>query len=346
MAGQIKAWGQALGFQQLGIAPAEVGEAETELQAWLAAGYHGEMDYMARHGQRRSRPGELISGTVRVIVARMDYLPTEARPPAELLTQPRQAYFARYSLGRDYHKLLRRRLQQLADRITESFGPFGYRVFVDSGPVMEKPLAALAGLGWQGKHTNLINRDAGSWFLLGTILTDLPLPTDNPVTNHCGSCTACIEVCPTRAIVGPYQLDARRCISYLTIEQRGTIPVELRPAVGNRVFGCDDCQLFCPWNKFARPTQEPDFQPRHGLDSADLVSLFNWDEAAWRERTRGSALRRPGYTGWLRNLAVALGNSPASPAVREALAGRMTHESELVREHVQWALTRQKAEDD
>lgn len=346
MADQIKAWGRELGFQQVGIAPASTGGAEADLEAWLAAGYHGDMDWMAKHGQRRTRPGDLIPGTKRVIVARMDYLPREGRPPSALLEQPDKAYIARYSLGRDYHKLLRRRLQQLADRVTGGYGTFGYRVFVDSGPVMEKPLAALAGLGWQGKHTNLLNRDAGSWFLLGTIYTDLPLPTDAPVTNHCGSCTACLDVCPTQAIVAPYQLDARRCISYLTIEQRDAIPVEFREAIGNRIFGCDDCQLFCPWNKFARHTTEADFLPRHDLDTSDLVDLFIWDEETWRERTRGSALRRPGFIGWLRNLAVALGNAPPSATTRKALSKRESHESELVREHVRWALEKQARSDD
>jgi epoxyqueuosine reductase len=338
---QIKAWGLELGFQQIGIAPAAVGAAEGDLQAWLAAGYHGAMDYMARHGLRRSRPAELVPGTVRVIVARMDYWPAHARPAAALLDDGQSAYLARYSLGRDYHKVLRRRLQRLAGRIEAQCGPFGYRVFVDSGPVMEKPLAALAGLGWQGKHTNLINRQAGSWFLLGTILTDLPLSVDSPAEDHCGSCRACIDVCPTQAIVAPYRLDARRCISYLTIESRGPIPLELRTAIGNRVFGCDDCQLVCPWNKFATPTQEQDFTPRHGLDTPDLVTLFDWDETTWQQRTEGSALRRPGYQGWLRNLAVALGNAPPSARIQAALRARLGDSSALVQEHVQWALKKQ-----
>jgi epoxyqueuosine reductase len=341
LATQIKAWGLDLGFQQLGIAPASAGDAQAGLDQWLAAGFQGEMAYMAKHGHRRSRPAELVPGTVRVIMARMDYLPPEAEPPAALLNEPDTAYIARYSLGRDYHKLLRRRLQQLADRIARQFGPFGYRVFVDSGPIMEKPLAALAGLGWQGKHTNLINRDAGSWFLLGALLTDLPLPLDEPVTNHCGTCRACLDVCPTQAIVAPYQLDARRCISYLTIENRGVIPEEFRAAMGNRIFGCDDCQLFCPWNKFAQATGEADFLPRHGLDTPALLDLFSWSETEWEERTRGSALRRPGYNGWLRNIAVALGNARPSERVRKALQGQLNHASALVREHVEWALGRQ-----
>jgi epoxyqueuosine reductase len=270
----------------------------------------------------------------------MDHLPRESRRPLDRLADPDRAYIARYALGRDYHKLLRRRLQQLADRMQAEIGPFGYRVFTDSAPVLEKPLAAKAGLGWQGKHTNLINRQAGSLFLLGTMYTDLELPAQEPVTDHCGSCRACIDVCPTKAIVAPYQLDARRCISYLTIEHRGSIPEDLRPALGNRIFGCDDCQLVCPWNRYAQPTDEPDFQPRHGLDDVTLVELFNWDEATWQRRTEGSALRRPGYIGWLRNIAVGLGNGSSTSVVRGALAERLTHPSPLVREHVTWALTR------
>ncbi|MDJ0927815.1 MAG: tRNA epoxyqueuosine(34) reductase QueG [Gammaproteobacteria bacterium] len=337
----MRGWAADLGFQQLGIAATDLQAAEAQLEAWLAAGYHGAMDYMQRHGRRRTRPADLLPGTRRVIVVRMDYLPDEAQPPAALLAQPEQAYVARYTLGRDYHKLMRHRLQRLAQQVEAEVGQFNYRVFVDSGPVMEKPLAAKAGLGWQGKHTNLINKEAGSWFLLGVIYTDLPLPVDGPVTDHCGSCRACLDVCPTGAIVAPYQLDARRCISYLTIELRGSIPVELRTAIGNRIFGCDDCQLFCPWNKFARPTAEADFQPRHQLDSATLLELFNWNEATWEQRSRGSAIRRAGYTGWLRNIAVALGNAPASAEIVAALQARADHPSALVREHVQWALDRQ-----
>lgn len=340
LAADVKSWGRELGFQQIGIAPADLGKAEADLEAWLAAGFHGSMDYMAKHGRRRSRPAELVPGTLRVVMARMDYLPRAPRPAREILAEPGTAYLARYSLGRDYHKLLRRRLQRLADRMVATCGHFGYRVFVDSGPVMEKPLAALAGLGWQGKHTNLINREDGSWFLLGALLTDLPLPVDEPAADHCGSCHACLDVCPTGAIVAPYRLDARRCISYLTIENRGSIPVELRPLLGNRVFGCDDCQLFCPWNKFASASPEPDFQPRHGLDDIELVELFAWDEPTWSERTRGSAIRRAGYLGWLRNLAVALGNAPRSTRIRNALLARRNHPSALVSEHVEWALAR------
>lgn len=340
---RIGHWGRELGFQQLGIADTNLSAAEANLEDWLAAGYHGEMAYMMRHGQRRSRPAELVPGTRRVIVARMNCRPAEPSDPLALLDEPGQAYLARYSLGRDYHKLMRSRLQKLADRIAAEIGVFGYRVFVDSAPVMEKPLAVKAGLGWQGKHTNLINRQAGSWFMLGVIYTDLDLPVDSAEADHCGSCTACIDVCPTGAIVAPYQLDARRCISYLTIELTGSIPVELRPAIGNRIFGCDDCQLFCPWNKFARDSEEPDFSPRHGLDAAGLLELFAWTETEWETRTRGSALRRPGYVGWLRNIAVALGNSPTTTGIQAALEARRQHPSALVREHVEWALAQHAA---
>ncbi len=334
---QIRSWGADLGFQQVGVAGLSLDDAEARLDDWVARGLHGELTYMTRHGRKRTRPDELLPGTVRVISARMDYLPAMAAPANRILEDGGLAYIARYALGRDYHKLLRRRLRQLAERIREAGAPHGYRVFVDSAPVLEKPLAAAAGLGWQGKHTNLINRQAGSWFLLGEIYTDLPLPPDEPVTDHCGSCRACLEVCPTGAIVAPYLLDARRCISYFTIESRGPIPVEFRKAMGNRIFGCDDCQLVCPWNRYARPTTEPDFAPRHGLDAARLTDLFAWSEQEWSLRTAGSALRRPGYPGWLRNIAVALGNAPASAGVIRALESRADHPSELVREHVAWA---------
>ena len=344
LAARIKEWGQELGFQQLGISDTDLTAAEDRLRNWLDAGHHGEMNYMAQHGTRRTRPAELVDGTLRVIVARMDYLPPERQSPTSLLDAPERAYVARYALGRDYHKILRHRLQALADRVQAAVGHFGYRVFVDSAPVMEKPLAEKAGLGWIGKHTNLINQTAGSWFLLGEIYTDLPLPTDEPATDHCGTCRACLDVCPTEAIVAPYVVDARRCISYLTIELRGSIPAQLRPLMGNRIFGCDDCQLFCPWNKFARVTTEPDFLPRHGLDTAALIELFGWDESTWEHNTRGSALRRPGYEGWLRNIAVALGNAHPSPAVINALRSRRDDPSPLVREHVQWALDRHRAE--
>jgi epoxyqueuosine reductase len=338
LAERIKAWGLELGFQQLGISGIQLDTAERRLQEWLESGFHGEMDYMSRHGQKRGRPDELVAGTIRVISARMDYLPDEENPPHELLDDASRAYIARYALGRDYHKVLRTRLQKLADRIEAEVGSFGYRVFVDSAPVLEKPLAQKAGLGWIGKHTNLINKDAGSWFMLGEIYTDIPLPSDNPASDHCGSCKACIEVCPTGAIVAPYVLDARRCISYLTIELKGTIPIEFRSAIGNRIFGCDDCQLFCPWNKFSQHSNEADFAPRHGLDSIDLVTLFGWDEGDWEKNTLGSAIRRTGYEGWLRNIAIALGNAKTSRRVIDALHSRLKHPSPIVREHVRWAL--------
>jgi epoxyqueuosine reductase len=300
------------------------------------------MSYMERHGSKRSRPAELVPGTVRVIAARMNYWPEHARSARDVLADGSRGYVARYALGRDYHKVMRRRLQRLAAAIEARIGAFGYRVFVDSAPVLEKPLARDAGLGWVGKHTNLLDRD-GSWFLLGELYTDLPLPPDGPVTEHCGSCRACIDVCPTNAIVAPYELDARRCISYLTIEQRGSIPPDLRRAVGNRIFGCDDCQLFCPWNKFAQPTAIGDFAVRHGLDGAGLVELFSWSEDEWRRRTEGSALKRAGYEGWLRNVAVALGNAPADGRIVAALEARADHASAVVREHVEWALAQQRA---
>jgi epoxyqueuosine reductase len=296
------------------------------------------MDYMQRHGTRRSRPAELVPGTLRVISVRMDYLPEEQNKATALLDDPSRAYVSRYALGRDYHKVMRRRLQKLASRIEVAVGPFGYRAFVDSAPVLEKPLAEKAGLGWIGKHTNLINREAGSWFFLGELYTDLPLPTDEAASDHCGTCRACIDVCPTNAIVAPFKLDARRCISYLTIEMRGSIPHEFRKSIGNRIYGCDDCQLFCPWNKFARLTTEDDFQARHSLDDIDLVELFAWTEAEWLERTAGSAIRRIGYECWLRNIAVALGNARTSSEVVDALRSRRNNQSELVAEHVQWAL--------
>jgi epoxyqueuosine reductase len=298
------------------------------------------MGYMARHGTKRSRPAELVPGTRRVIVVRLDYYPEDRDRSWAVLDDAERAFVSRYALGRDYHKVMRRRLQALADRIGAEVGEFGYRAFVDSGPVLEKPLARAAGLGWVGKHTNLIDKDAGSWFFLGVLYTDLELPVDEPATEHCGSCSACIDVCPTQAIDAPYQLDARRCISYLTIENPGTIPDEFRAAMGNRIYGCDDCQLVCPWNKFATRTNEPDFAPRHRLDDASLVELFAWDEAAFARLTEGSAIRRIGHERWLRNIAVALGNAPTTPAVVDALRARETDDSELVREHVAWALAR------
>jgi len=345
LATRIKVWGKELGFQQLGITDTRLGSHEKLLKQWLKRGFHGSMEYMERHGTRRSRPAELVPGTVRVISARMDYISAEAKPAAELMADSESALISRYALGRDYHKVLRNRLQKLATRIAEETGPFGYRAFVDSAPVLEKALAEKAGLGWIGKHSNLLNMRAGSWFFLGEIYTDLPLPIDTPAENHCGDCVRCLAACPTGAIVGPYQVDARKCISYLTIELKGSIPEDLRPLMGNRIFGCDDCQLVCPWNRFAKMTEETDFLPRDGLDAASLVRLFSWSEADFLERTRGSAIRRTGYTGWLRNIAVALGNvdlqQAANPeAIIEALNQRRNHPSALVREHVEWALSR------
>ncbi|HVY67123.1 MAG TPA: tRNA epoxyqueuosine(34) reductase QueG [Gammaproteobacteria bacterium] len=335
----MRTLGVQLGFTKLGIAATALAEDEARLERWLAAGRHGAMAYMQRHGTKRSRPDELVPGTLRVISARMDYWRPDARDARTVLGDPRAGYVARYALGRDYHKVLRSRLRRLADAIAQRIGDFGYRVFVDSAPVLEKALARNAGLGWIGKHTNLLDRD-GSWFLLGEIYTDLPLPADAPVTAHCGSCRACLDVCPTQAIVAPYELDARRCISYLTIELRGAIPEPLRAAIGNRIFGCDDCQLFCPWNKFARTATLDDFAPRHALDGSRLVDLFGWSESEWEARTAGSAIRRAGYEGWLRNVAVALGNAPPDPAVTAALASRRDDPSPIVREHVAWALQR------
>ena len=338
LANLIKRWGVELGFQQVGIADTDLAEAELRLHEWLLKGRHGEMDYMARHGTKRTRPADLVPGTLRIISARMDYLPEPAGDVQRQLQDPAAAFTSRYALGRDYHKVLRGRLQRLAERIETQVGGFGFRVFVDSAPVLEKPLAEKAGLGWIGKHTNLINRRAGSWFFLGEIYTDLPLPVDQPARDHCGSCSACIRICPTQAIVAPYQLDARRCISYLTIELKGPIPEPLRHPLGNHIFGCDDCQLVCPWNRFARLTGEADFRARHGLDSVALVELFGWTEDDFLRRTEGSAIRRIGHLAWLRNLAVALGNAPRSLQVLGALAARTTHPSKLVREHVAWAI--------
>jgi epoxyqueuosine reductase len=337
---QLDVFARELGFDQVGIAGIELPEDEANLERWIAEDRHGEMEYMARHGRRRSRPDELVPGTLRVISVRMACSAPDAERAQEVLADGSRAYVARYALGRDYHKILRGRLVQLAERLEGEAGPFGYRAFVDSAPVMEKPLARNAGLGWIGKHTNLINERAGSLFMLGELFTDLPLPVDAPAKDRCGSCSACLPACPTGAITAPYQLDARRCISYLTIEYHGSIPESLRPAIGNRIFGCDDCQLVCPWNKFARVAAEPDFRTRHGLDSADLAGLFGWSEADYSERTEGSALRRLGYRRWLRNIAVALGNAPGSEAVIAALASRRDDADAIVREHVTWALAR------
>lgn len=338
----IRRWGEDLGFQQIGFSDVDLQRAERRLHTWLDKKFHGDMTYMERHGLKRSRPELLIPGTVSVISARMDYLPEDQKRAEQLLDHPSKAYISRYALGRDYHKVLRGRLRSLARQIEAHASRFGYRVFVDSAPVLEKPIAEKAGLGWIGKHTNLINRNAGSWFFLGELYTNLPLPADRAEASHCGSCRACIDVCPTGAIVEPYELDARKCISYLTIELPGSIPEPLRKLIGNRVYGCDDCQIFCPWNKFAEPSGEGDFSPRHGLDDADLVELFLWDEGTWLQKTEGSAIRRIGYERWLRNIAVGLGNAASTPAVVDALRTRQASPHAVVREHVQWALEQHK----
>ncbi|NZA25235.1 tRNA epoxyqueuosine(34) reductase QueG [Luteimonas sp. SJ-92] len=340
LAARVRALAREAGFQRCGIAGIELGEDEAHLRDWLAQGLYGSMAWMARHGVKRSRPQELVPGTLRVISVGLDYGRDDDDVAWRTLADGERAYVARYALGRDYHKLMRGRLQKLAERIAAEIGPFGHRVFVDSAPVLERALARNAGLGWIGKHTCLIDRDGGSWFFLGEIYVDLPLPVDAPASAHCGSCTRCIDVCPTGAIVAPHRLDARRCISYLTIEHEGAIPETLRPAIGNRIFGCDDCQLACPWNKFARRTDEPDFRARNGLDTASLASLFAWDEEEFLQRTEGSAIRRSGHRRWLRNIAVALGNAPTTPEVVAALRARADAPDEMVREHVAWALAR------
>lgn len=359
----IKAWGAELGFARLGIANIDLAQDEAHFRDWLAQGFNGDMEYLSRHGSKRYRPAELLPGTVSCISARLDYWPSDAADAESVLAADGArghsgaaagnvgagsgrvghgdgslGYVSRYALGRDYHKLMRQRLQKLCDRIAEVVGPFGHRAFVDSAPVLEKALARNAGLGWIGKHTNLIDAKAGSYFFLGEIYVDLELPMDIDASSHCGTCNACIPACPTGAIVAPYRLDARRCISYLTIELKGPIPTELRRPMGNRIYGCDDCQLACPWNKFARPTREPDFAVRHGLDRTDLAALFAWTEEEFVEKTRGSAISRIGYERWLRNIAVALGNAPSNASVRAALLSRQDHPSDLVREHVGWAL--------
>ncbi len=332
-----------LGFSQVGYSRARLGEHERHFLNWLDNGYHGEMDYMQRHANLRCKPDQLHDGTVTVISVRLDYLPPQAADSWSIIDNDSKAFVSRYALGRDYHKLMRRRLQKMAEQLGDEIGPFGYRAFVDSAPVLEKAFAQSAGLGWIGKHTNLLSREAGSWFFLGELYTDLDLPeTNNARSSHCGSCQACIDICPTQAIVAPYQLDARRCISYLTIELRGSIPLELRPLIGNRIYGCDDCQLVCPWNKFAQATTEPDFAIRHQLDCADLIELFSWTESEFLERTAGSAIRRIGHECWLRNIAVALGNATQDAQVIDALKSRVDHPSALVREHVEWALAQQR----
>ncbi len=348
LAEQVKTWGRELGFQQIGIADTDLDRHERYLRQWLQRGYHGDMEWMAAHGNKRSRPGELLPGTLRIISARMDYLPGDTQQ-IKILKDAGKAYISRYALGRDYHKIIRKRLAQLAQMLEKTVGGTpNQRAFVDSAPVLERALAEKAGLGWIGKNTLVLNSNAGSWFFLGEIYTDIPLPVDtSEQPDRCGKCRACLQVCPTDAFPAPYQLDARRCISYLTIENKGSIPEEFREPMGNRVFGCDDCQAICPWNKYAKPSTEPDFKPRHNLDHGDLLDLFNWSESEYLQRTAGSAIRRIGYQRWLRNLAVGLGNAPSSEAVINALEakrekGPREGVSEMVREHIDWALQRQR----
>jgi len=348
---QIQTWARELGFSQIGIAGVDLSSAEPGLSAWLAAGFHGDMHYMAAHGLKRARPAELIPGTVSVITARMDYLPaaTFVNPGAwqaiefSRLERPAEGIVSVYARGRDYHKLMRVRLQKLSEKIAGQVEPFGYRVFTDSAPVLEAELAARSGQGWRGKHTLLLNREAGSMFFLGEIYVNAALPPSAPVAQHCGACSACIDVCPTQAIIAPYRLDARRCISYLTIEHAGPIPLALRPLMGNRIYGCDDCQLVCPWNKFAQRSTLPDFDERHGLTGQQLVTLFAWTEEEFLRFTEGSAIRRIGHERWLRNIAVAMGNAlragtAQDAEIRQGLQSRVGHPSEMVREHILWAL--------
>jgi epoxyqueuosine reductase len=337
LADDIKTWGRELGFQQIGISDIDLSEADTHLQLWLNNNFHGEMDYMHRHGSMRSHPEQLVPGTLRIISTRMDYLPAEPQS-IEVLNDSSIAYISRYAVGRDYHKVIRQRLQKLATKIQSNVGDFGYRALVDSAPVLERAIAEKAGLGWIGKNTMLINKKAGSWFFLGELFTDLPLPIDLKANDHCGTCSACLDICPTDAFVEPNNLDARKCISYLTIELRTSIPEELRPLMGNRVFGCDDCQLCCPWNKFSSPTKESNFSPRHELDRKELIELFNWTEEQFLEKTAGSPIRRIGYECWLRNLAVGLGNAESNPEIISTLQTKINDSSSLVREHVEWAL--------
>ncbi len=332
---------EQLGFDALGISDIQLSQAESRLLEWLNKGYHGSMDYMQRHGEKRSQPDKLIPGSLSVISVRMNYLSEDQGTAIDLLNCADKAYISRYALGRDYHKLMRHRLAKLVKHIEKEIGPFGYRVFTDSAPVLEKPIAAKAGLGWVGKHSNILCKEEGSWFFLGEIYVDLALPQNKPEKDHCGDCTNCIDVCPTGAIVEPYVVDARRCISYLTIENRGSIPEALRPLMGNRIYGCDDCQLFCPWNRFAKKAIESDFEARHGVDDISLIELFSWSEAQFLTRFEGSPIRRIGYSSWLRNIAVALGNAKFSSDIVEALELKKCYPSELVREHVIWAIAEQ-----
>ncbi len=338
LASKITDWAAQLGFQDIGFSDIDLSEAEQRLISWLDKGYQGDMDWMHKHGLKRSRPQELVANTQSIISVRMDYLPVDSADPVMVLNHPELAYISRYALGRDYHKVMRQRLQKLATKIADEIGEFGYRVFVDSAPVLEKPIAVKAGLGWMGKHTNVLSKEAGSWFFLGEIYTDLPLQPSSAKSDHCGECTACIDVCPTQAIIAPYTLDARLCISYLTIEHKGAIPEQLRPLMGNRIYGCDDCQLICPWNRFASHSELDDFAVRHELDSATLVRLFEWTETEFLENMQGSPIRRIGYERWQRNLAVAMGNAPKSAVIIDSLTKQLPYASELVKEHIQWSL--------
>lgn len=346
LSNSIKNWGLALGFDHIGITDTDLHEAEVRHEDWIKKGFHGDMDYMAKHGIKRTRPAELVPNTLRVISVRLDYLPPNAADSEGILQNSEKAFISRYALGRDYHKVLRNKLQKLCDKIQAELPKFDnnhfeYRAFTDSAPVLEVALAEKAGLGWRGKHTLLINKDRGSWFFLGEIYTNLPLAIDAPASNHCGTCTSCMEVCPTQAITAPYEVDARRCISYLTIELKDSIPLELRPLIGNRVYGCDDCQLFCPWNKFAEISKETDFAVRNGLDDISLIECFQWSEDEFKANMAGSAIYRIGYEQWLRNIAVGLGNAKSSPEVIAALQSRLAGASEILREHISWALDRQ-----
>ena len=341
IAADIKKWGVELGFQQVSFTDIDLSKYEHHLKDWIDRNYHGAMSYMAENHDKRCHPEQLVPGTIRVVCVRMDYA-LDSKDSLESMENTGKAYVSRYARGRDYHKLIRKRLQKLARRIQDVVGPFGYRAFVDSAPVLERALAEKSGMGWIGKNTMLINKQAGSWFFLGELFTDLPLPVDEQVSDHCGSCSACLDICPTNAFVKPNLLDATRCISYLTIELRTSIPVEFRKPMGNRIYGCDDCQIVCPWNKFSEPTQEKDFTPRHKLDDTQLVDLFAWSEREFLKRTEGSAIRRIGYDCWLRNIAVALGNAPSSKEIVGALQSRLNNVPDMVNEHIEWALLQHK----
>ena len=342
LAQNIKRWGKELGFDEVGITDTELSVHEAHLNKWVEKGMHGNMNYMHKHGTKRTHPEELVEGTQRIISVRMDYAPADIKQAESILSHPETAYISRYALGRDYHKVIRNRLKKLADKINDEIGEFGYRAFTDSAPVLEKALAEKSGLGWIGKHSNLLDSKTGSWFFLGELYVDLKLPIDTPATNHCGSCNRCIDVCPTNAIVGPYQVDARLCVSYLTIELKEAIPVELRDKIGNRIYGCDDCQFTCPWNKFAQTTKEADFSPRENITDQKLIDLFNWDEKTFLKNTEGSAIRRIGHDSWLRNIAVAMGNAPASKEIISCLESKRDSTSGMVKEHIDWALNKLK----